>query len=879
MGTGGKIPSARTGSFAFMNTSGIIDKEHNIYFCPDFSNESGTFIVRVKYLLLLNSLCPSPSEYSAISCNSGWSPEDKQLVIKGNIDDFRTKLSSPNSYGLNYMVYYRTVTINGSTTEYYYGFFIDKAEQAGGGSVRLTLSPDYFTNVFFLSNETVLTTESEKKNFDPFNSVMKNCYVERQHYDRVRKGICLKLGVENSVRFTSKTGNGIMRIDDGGETRQYELTASVPQATGCDYYLSQITGSEHTYVTGSTVRIYGDGNPNGYPATVLGSRDVYLPLMSYKDIFLNQQLKFPYKYQYRDLKFPILTNIGVDSGPYSLHESRPSNFSEAEIQKIRTSTNLREFTDNQIVKILKSCIAWLVAETKSLELLANYYYSNTLTHNKLIGKLGTGNGEYGGVNRPNVKIAFPMFIPPKELERLNLSRQEVRFKKEYLTGDCWLQDGREVLKFLQDNALSEYIYSAYIVRDINLLSEVEIAYSVSSSYPYKTIATYYFTVSNNLYSSPLSDSEFEVFPSGTFLGALLTNPDYISHKSDWENCIGFYKETEDTYYVFQNNYPRLLYGLIYDDSQPNKIILDLFREIPNVKTTRYDPVLEAEPYSFFSISTLSSMELPLEKNRYYTDYESFVYLNRYISINGSIKIGVIPSYTVETKTSDYFNTALVYTLNASLPLASDSYSSYYYRNKAQMKNQYAVNNYNSGVDLLQHFFVGGPNAVGNRASKAGGWGALAETGVQVMDMVNEAIDWSQQNHNIDLNQKSKLADVSRAPDTLSQAGSDVYYDIKTGEFDLFLNHYRIDDLSYRLNARLYERFGYEANKFDNINFNNRVGWNYVKLFSFDFISNYVNIEQEREIRNIFSNGVTLLHDKDYILYANNLCNYERRIES
>ena len=306
------------------------------------------------------------------------------------------------------------------------------------------------------------------------------------------------------------------------------------------------------------------------------------------------------------------------------------------------------------------------------------------------------------------------------------------------------------------------------------------------------------------------------------------------------------------------------------------ISLPVLGDIPsNLRTNYYDPVVETEPYGFYSISTYGNYELVFNKNRWYQT-ES-VKLNYYYSVNGGVKISYIPLYELDDVVTPYFNEGLVFSLASSLPLVSSSYDSYYNQNRAQMKNQFAVADKNFKYDIMQHYFISGPSSVLKAAGKGGGKAAGIETAVQVGDMLNENIDLLQSKDVLEMNQRAKLADVGNAPDTLKQAGSDVFYDLKTNENFLFLNHYRIDEMSYNSICKMLERFGYQVNLYDTIKATNRVGWNYVELIGFDFKPS-VNImnSQENRIRQIFQNGVTLLHNKTYLSMT--LHNYETKLD-
>lgn len=909
MATGGTIPSARVETVTFYNTSGVIDREHNVYLSPRFEDYTGTYVVKDKFITILDSVCPPPDQYKAIAL-SGWSPEDRQLVIKGNIDDFRC--NTPNlatNYCLNYCIVKRTITISQVAHTYYYGFFVVSAIQAGGASIRLTLLPDHFTNVYYLFNETSLSTDANKKAFDPFNAVMKNCYVERQHYDRVEKGVSIDLGTIGGVYFK---GEKYMKIVDGTTEIEYTIKATVELSTGYRYFLKPITVNySHSYTVGGNVTVYVEGMaPSGYSSTVLAySESVALPVIN--KLFYNQNLDFPYKYQFRKLKYALASNVdgGDNNSSYMT-----TNFTKREMNLINNTFFIdSSFSSDLKTKILRSCLAYLVIETKSLELIPDYYLLNTNNNHYIRYIFSAGNNEgknlsgnpVMSINRPNAKIAFPIFLPPKSLSNLSISMSGLKFIIGSNIFD--LSNGLEVLWALNKKGLADYIYDAYIVRDINIKSSnISIEYTTSSTYPFTTSVTYRFNVNNSL-SIPSATGQYDLYPRAEdYISGLLTSPDYIDNKhTDTNKAIKF---DYGTSWTFDSNYPRILYGLMVYDTLPRRLFLDLFDELPlysQIKTSYYDPVLETEPYKFYSISTLSGYELPLNKNRYYTSYENFVVMNRFMSINGAIKVGIIPQYTVEDYTTDYFNESLTYTINCSLPLSSDSYSTYYYRNKSSMKAQYANMAIQNSANILQAG-VGGVTGMkaqltedkwsgAGKALSAGldgdegsMYASLANTAfssaghmfsgaIRTMgNIVNEGIAGGARSWALRNTIEAKKADVGRAPDTLSQAGSDVYYDIKNGELDIFLNQYQIDELSYNSNAKIFERIGYEVGMYDTLHTKDRVGWNFIRLSVFDIVSSYINLEQESAIRQIFSAGVTLLHDKSYLTSGHN---YETILDS
>ena len=206
MAQGGTIPTNRTQTVTFYNTTGLIEREKGIYLSPRLKGVP-SYIgkeVRAVYLGVLNAQAVKDADYTDISISS-WSPQDRTLTVRGNIDDFR--LVTDEGDCLNYLIVTRTVTKRQTVNTYYYGFFITAVEQAGGSSIRLTLEADDFTNVFYLHNKHVLTDyEVNYVEYEPFNERMKNCYVERQHYNRVYRGVIQYYTL--SVLLTSVQGGG-----------------------------------------------------------------------------------------------------------------------------------------------------------------------------------------------------------------------------------------------------------------------------------------------------------------------------------------------------------------------------------------------------------------------------------------------------------------------------------------------------------------------------------------------------------------------------------------------------------------------------------------------------------------------------------------------
>ena len=868
MATGGTIPSNRVQTVRFYNTSSIVERDKNMYYVPRFSKATlaeGT-LINSAWLSMFEVVCPPSSAYKDISL-SGWSPQDRTLVVKGNIDDFR--LVTDEGACLNYFIITRTITkgegLSATSETFYYGFFITGVEQSGGSSVRITAEPDNFTNVFYLHNKKALYNADIAGDYTPFNDYMKNCYVNRQHYNRVkyvgdkyvlraflkdiRTVVSFTLG--DTIRLTFESGpdlTGVILSYDYIEPDQDELYIEI------GYF-----DTEYEFDTPSNFSdMYYDGN--SYSFDYVANEQVWLTSEDNLDIdnlkvFLNQEESFRFKYQYRDHKYPTC--------PYTA----TSNFTKEEIAEIEAKNTFANLSTALQKKILLSSIQYFVVETKSLDLIAK---------RRSIQSGGSGNwyncalagNNVKGFERGNLICFVPFLSPDKRFAKYNIKNYDVYSALDgyYFTSMIGsitgpLMTARTLYNSLNAKSLGDHIYNCYICQDIGLKNSDIVIDLVNKNISIKC-NLYYLNEEGKNYAIPfitdpasIGQDEGVTF---TFSSNTFTEANLVSY--------GGYNMVLTT-----NNYDR-------------SIKLKISEELPSIRTKYYDPVLEAEPYSFWSLSYLL-YEMPFNKNRYYSGLDSEINANYYISVNGGMKEEFIPNYTVDSIQSLYFGEGLTFTLSSFMPFVSDSYSAYYYQNMAQMKNQFAVNNFNRGVDLAQHLLVSGPNAVGYKAGKTalgGGTGAQIggtaglESANQFMQMVDEAIDWAQSNKVIDMNQKAVLADMGRRPDSLKQSGSDVLIDINTQENKSFLNHYTIDTLSYNSIAKLLERTGYQVNLYDSLHCADRVGWNFIKLNGFDWSTTIkIMVSQEDAIRNIFLAGVTLLHDKSYLTSGHN---YETILE-
>lgn len=880
MATGGTIPQDRKQYVTFYNTTGIIEKDKNIYFVPRFSKtaRAGNFVLS-EWRIAFNSVCPPASKYTDIEISS-WSPQDRTLRVQGDIDDFRVVTSEGSC--LNYLIMRRRVKKTTAFIDSYYAFFITNAKQAGGSSVELTLEPDYFTNVFYLHNNRVLSADDVANDYEPFNDKMKNCYVNRQHYNRV------KIGSYESQYNTSwfHSGSFTASVGDTINIKSLAISSETPIDYGRFKILSigiadDIIGMrlldlntqrETVSIPLNTLQLIDITNSQTYIASLESfekneqTSKVNLSPDNMK-IFLNQEESFKYKYQYRDMKYPVSIYDGV--------------FTDEEKQQIEEASEIEDLALTLRNKVLLSCISYLVVETKSPEVCYIYRDYNRTSDTYVDRDLDMGEMIDLGINRPNPVICYPFINSPDPFKKFNLENKTLFYGKVgNFLGNESLLAGEEiykgyliksVLSRLNHYSIGDYVHSVYVTNDVLCpKSNYNIIYTVDPTSHTNVIKIQMLLKLPKKSYRADGTNTMKIDEKGLFVAGIRANLNEQGVPA-WDLIFEAHNGDSPTDGMAFSHV-----GFLASGYYSRKISLDInkFDISKNDLVSGYfDNILEAEPYKFYSLSTYASYELPFNKNRYYDSLTvDIVY---FMSVNGAIKLGYVPQYTVEGKATLYYNESLTFTTSSTLPLVSDSYYSYYNQNKAQMKNQYAVNDYNRGIDLLQHALISGPNAVGMAGSKRGGWGALAEAGNQFMQMANEGIDWAQSNKEIGMNQTAKLADMGNKPDTMKQAGSDIFYDLRTSENFLYINHYSIDERSYISIAKYLERFGYQINLYDNIHAVDRVGWNYVILNNFDFETAKLTLAEEQAIKQIFFNGVTLLHDKSYLTSGHN---YETILE-
>lgn len=939
------------------NTVGLIEKDKNIYFVP---HQADIYAKRTAqrtkvcdcYMELFNTVLSFSSIYNNLEISS-WTPEDRQLCIDGTVDDFRQ--SRGRGLALNYIIVKREVTDTDSntsiTSHYYFAYFIDSVEQLGLNSVRLSVTPDYFTNLYYLNNDENITED-----YDPFNSIMKNCFIERQHYNRFKDS-----GKYKFKSFTSIKANTWFRLAEN-------IVGSVTLPAGATYHFKIVKSNGETYSsfteqvyknnTNSPITCYNIVNLGTlvYAISYLKSdgtiaalilRQGCHPVIKFdvdtftvtngfileelETIFEYDNLKrilgseevFSYKYQYKNKYevIPIGMNIDEDNLS-SIYSSLKSINTQTQFNNYISSLSL---ANKKIVMSIFISYINIIFKENILFPISYDDPSLNLGTDHFISYLA-GRCKYGDVSSPLTHCVLPFVSIPYNLQ--NIKKEWFKFfvgvKYNSLEKDFgYLYDaimidynrGTEVLNYLTTIGASQYILTNFIskyspiendVTDISVVNSyvrikytIDIKQSVNIDSNINSVGAPIINLDKNSFAF-LPDSIYPFEKSRIITGDSRYLANSLSNHSNkplftiGENDITIntiqpttYTASGSSHYLYGTFYglietegiQQLLGGFVFvlgnNSFKEQTFTLSDRLKDKNIKDIYIDPITESDPYSFYSLSIYQTEQI-ISKVRLIDSYNNgaFVFkLQAIISFNDSYKVGLILSYNIDGAYKRYYSESIVTTIASQIPIIEDSWINYYSRNKAQMKNQYAVqqNNFESGMAQQGYSTI---ENIGNKsasgAMRGGGIGAIVGA---VEGALSSAVGFQKQwvankyqVANIELSQKAKMADMGAVPDTVKLAGSDVLYDAIQNDKGFHINHYSIDEVSYNSICKYLERFGYQINIFDSMNIFNRVGLNFLKVTSFDYVEdNFVlSEEQMNAVNKIFASGVTLLHDKNYL---------------
>ena len=888
MAQGGTLPIKREQTVSLYNTTGVIERDKNIYFSPFITHFEGK--IKGMWLAKFKLECPSPTDYTDISI-SQWSPEDRTLKVRGNVDDFR--LVTEHGLALNYLILTRKVYDSESSFKtYYYAFFITSVSQAGSGSVLLSLEPDHFTNVFYLHNEESFSGEGY---YDAFNGKMKNNYVIKQHYNRVK--------VESTT--VTKTA------DD----EDYEATIEQPSYIDNLDYIQLVTINTSKpiknilQVAVESVDVnfdYDDCHINGTPfkygdvwQVEIRFTNVYTE-PTYLDVnYINLNIEYTYDettYEIKEDNLPIFSQIEESFKfkrlvrDYKELLNYGDSLTEEEKQAYEEAQSWSDLTSDLKIKALKLCTAYLHVVLKDdFHLLRNNIGSATVFDGAL--------SYYPNLSKVEdnmLTLCIPIMNIIELFKKFESSIKSIfnniKYKQYYYNSTSQRYETRDTeglsllnpsLFLSPHSVFTEYVISAYVTKESSIVNFLD--------YSSTEIVLRYSTMTYNDYKddSEISSKsgKFRILYSPTSVSAIaLTNQTQIYTKIYDRDIYYLIDYSNPNKLVFSgingaNTVPIAL--MITEETLPINFVLDLSKEnIPDLETNYFDTVLTFNPYSFYSVSYLGRIETTLNKLNYYEN--PIIKCKLTVRVCDTLKYSFVPIYEINGKEYKYYSEGIEQTSSNNLTIMTSKLSDYIIANSAQMKNQYAVNELHNEYGIDSALISSSLNTLSSAVKgglMGGGWqGALAGAVSGVAGGINSfsqvGIDFEKGTKTIELNHKAKLSDMGNMPSNLKQVGTDIAIDLSLNELGLYLNHYKIDEVSYNSICKYLERFGYMVNIYDDLHVTTRVGWDFVQLASFDYEAT-INTVQEESIRQIFAEGVTLLHNKSVLANGHN---YETILE-
>lgn len=844
------------------DTTGFIDRDNNIYYCPsasvlksEFSGSSMT--ISALYYRALTTVCPPPfTEYTDIEI-SRWSPEDRKLVVKGDILFFRkSSVNQVNKYSghtLNYLVVRTGVTAGNTTSTLSTGYFISNVRQAGIDSVELELVPDAFTNAYYLQNGKTITNTTQLDTFDPFNDSIKNALVERQHLDRFTV-------VNNTAQLNA---NNLQLFLNPKETYNFKYQyrqshRQLPVAHNEDVFSQEDENHisealENTDTLNDRVAWLWNEYPDTFTkiikscicyVKVVLKENMNIPIYIRK--FEDVEVEGEFVNQQTQLKIDM-TNCGMISG------NVPSPLCVVYYPFFNLTKQMKDAGVDLFLSRFRFGVNLHYRVNSSTTLQA--FYNNILTSSEEV------------LNRL-AKRGYGDYIQSITIEPFNYLTDKVYVKRDVVGGS--------------NNWITAY-WEVDVARHSSIVENETEDYDMynDDTGEYDDTQPDYLSPRTVVGTDHLSEENFNV---GSI--DLCVLQEYPKQKETPRN--------RNTHII-----PRLMgqFEIKYD-ADNNQISLTTVRDglvglssslvasVPltytlddmnmsksYIKNRWFDVTLMGKPYTFYGISFLGNLESTFTLDRYFNtiSYSSNYLISKlnldFICPSTNVqRYHFIPKFRIIGREQRYYSESLDLTLQDSYPVVSDSYWSYKNQNQAQMRNQYAVyeNEWEKG------YYTGAISDMTGAINKGltkGNAGALGGGIIGIGNAVSKYVAKDYDIKSIQMSQQAKLADVGSRPDTVKQTGSDYASDLQMEEYALYLNKYTIDDISYNYICRYLERFGYKLGYVTTLDCFSRKGWNYIELTEFDFVENTgykLSEAQASAIREIFIKGVTLLHDRNYL---------------
>lgn len=859
-----------TQTLTFYDTTGVIDYHKRIYYVPtDADIIAQTGYSAERYVKCLNAICPPPlSAYTDINM-SQWNPEDRELVVKGNVDSFR---KGSNSVVLTYIIMKRTNTDSPLRPNFkYYGFFIEKAYQDGLNSVRLELIPDLFTNVFYLSNNHIIVLNNFST-YNLFNNTIKNAYIERQHYNRFEK-------IEDDIYMTNfkifANSKEVYKYRLQEKTKR--LPISIYDMNGYGYFKTLDKQILNTLDSDAKInnffnRNYSDAMPYAYAS------------INFLHILTKERITTPtvIKCTDDDEDYYLQANYGID---YEVGANIPSAQQHLIIPFFTNNEDLKHFVhyfkNNGI-----TYYANMYTGDLSVSLNLGKFSDGDITN--IINRLQEVYGYYiqSIYVTPYSELSKCMFV------QQNGSSVDTRFNIEF--NASLLVSGINQTSGASASPLGKWLGLGDFTNPTKPLDDFDSRVVNEPMYSFLG-----FTKPQTEFPQDTITSINNDFLKG-ILGGLMYYYKTWARKSIDVNES--YKETPQILFEYDglslykyrenNKYPYDDYILAPLFVVGSKRALDssfnINKKVTGVDETfnkYYEPLLETEPYSLYTLSFLD-VESPFYMSRLYLDNnleQNFADNNGVISIdftvnltfnqvvNAQYKLGVIPKYVspFNNEYYRYYDNALIFVTSQGMTVRNNTLYEYAYTEGARMVAQRYLQSLNGAIDIAKYVVNDTPYNIGSgalRGMSGGGAmgaaaGAIEGAGRSLRDISNMAVDYIKDINSMRVMQEADLAGAGAKADNYACVGTDLYYDLNNKDYMLYYNEYRIDEVSYNSIAKMLERYGYRVDIYGKLNVDDRLGWNFIKLYTFDFVEGglHLSMEQEEAIREVFTKGVTLLH--------------------
>ena len=212
--------------------------------------------------------------------------------------------------------------------------------------------------------------------------------------------------------------------------------------------------------------------------------------------------------------------------------------------------------------------------------------------------------------------------------------------------------------------------------------------------------------------------------------------------------------------------------------------------------------------------------------------------------------------------------ALVSTEAHELPCSSSAYNQWYASNKNQVAQNVAnmsqnafLNNQNISQNQNYNILNSTVGAIGNAISM--NWGGVASNIIGGFQN-NMNMNFQKQMNNVGVQQQIAMnmamgQDLRNTPNTMISMGSDVYYGLSKGNYQLDLYRFGLTEEYNKKLGDYFALYGYKQNRVMSININNRYYYNYIKTVGANIHGEKIPRNHLEQIKQIFDNGVTIWH--------------------